>query len=439
MKITAFETELESKCQACVSLSNVINNQAFTLRKAVHHHVPSLPANGSGEAEDASPQTSALTIRQPAKRCRSPEAIENSVVDLNSEGWKRRQLAVVDQKGPSSANESLETPKCKWKASKVLVGHQGWVFAAAVDPTNSWFATGGFDTIIKVWDLASGTLKLNLTGHKEAVRALVLSKSSPYMFSASDDHSIKCWDLERNEVVREFFGHRSAVHSLSAHPTLDVIVSGGRDSTVRVWDIRTRKAVHTLLGHRESVMSVVTRPYDPQVISGGNDGFIFLWDLTAGKAYKRLTRHKKPVRGLCVSPSDSTLISCGADDIRVWSLPAGEHECQAGTSIPTKDSHSQTQYSYLWSSCAMSARGTFVAGSQDGHLAFYDWSKQPDIITNGERKVFPFYRTMTKSIPGTLKGEGGINFMTFDASGTRLITAESDKSVKVWQMKERAP
>lgn len=40
----------------------------------------------------------------------------------------------------------------------------------AVDPANEWFATGSADRTIKIWDLASGQLKLTLTGHIEQVR-----------------------------------------------------------------------------------------------------------------------------------------------------------------------------------------------------------------------------------------------------------------------------
>ena len=48
---------------------------------------------------------------------------------------------------------------------RVLAGHTGWVRSLAVDPTNSWFASGSNDKTIKVWDLASGKLKLTLVGH----------------------------------------------------------------------------------------------------------------------------------------------------------------------------------------------------------------------------------------------------------------------------------
>lgn len=89
----------------------------------------------------------------------------------------------------------------------VISGHLGWVRTVAVDPSNQWFATGSADRTIKIWDLASGTLKLTLTGHIATVRGLVVSDRHPYIFSVSDDKEVKCWDMEVNKVVRQYHGH----------------------------------------------------------------------------------------------------------------------------------------------------------------------------------------------------------------------------------------
>jgi pleiotropic regulator 1 len=35
--------------------------------------------------------------------------------------------------------------------------------------------------------------------------------------------------------------------------------------------------------------------------------------------------------------------------------------------------------------------------------------------------------------PGSLDSEAGIYAMTFDQTGTRLITCEADKTIKVWR------
>jgi pleiotropic regulator 1 len=88
-----------------------------------------------------------------------------------------------------------------WKLQRVISGHLGWVRALAVEPNNQWFASGAGDRTIKIWDIASGQLKLTLTGHISTVRGLAVSSRHPYMFSCGEDKMVKCWDLETNKVV----------------------------------------------------------------------------------------------------------------------------------------------------------------------------------------------------------------------------------------------
>ena len=101
-----------------------------------------------------------------------------------------------------------------------------WVRSIAFDPGNEWFVTGSQDRTIKVWDTATGTLKITLTGHIEQIRGLAVSQRHPYMFSAGDDCMVKCWDLEYNKVIRNYHGHLSGVYCMALHPTLDVLLTG---------------------------------------------------------------------------------------------------------------------------------------------------------------------------------------------------------------------
>jgi pleiotropic regulator 1 len=154
-----------------------------------------------------------------------------------------------------------------WKLYRVISGHMGWVRCCTVEPGNEWFATGAADRVIKIWDLASGKLKLSLTGHVSVVRGLAVSSRQPYLFSCGEDRQVKCWDLEYNKVIRHYHGHLSAVYDLTLHPTLDVLLSCGRDATTRVWDMRTKVNIHTLTGHTNTVTSVLAQSTDPQVLN----------------------------------------------------------------------------------------------------------------------------------------------------------------------------
>uniref|UniRef100_A0AC35TSK3 WD_REPEATS_REGION domain-containing protein n=1 Tax=Rhabditophanes sp. KR3021 TaxID=114890 RepID=A0AC35TSK3_9BILA len=297
-----------------------------------------------------------------------------------------------------------------WKLYRVIPGHTGWVRAVDVDPKNEFFVTGSADRMVKIWDLATGKLKLSLTGHISSVRGVKVSDRHPLLFSCGEDKQVKCWDLESNKVTRHFHGHLSAVQGLTLHPTLDLLVTAGRDSTVRVWDIRTKTQVFTLTGHTNTVASVITQAMDPQIISSSHDSTVRLWDLAAGKSMGTLTHHKKSVRALCLHPTLAMFASGSTNDIRQWKSRNADFI------------RSLTQHQSVINSLACNDDGVLVSGGDNGTMHFWDWNSG-----------FCFQQEMIKTQAGSIDSESGVYCMTFDKSGTRLITGDADKSVKMYK------
>jgi len=327
---------------------------------------------------------------------------------------------------PSSATRALIQKKttaylpkpvwhAPWKLMRVISGHGGWVRSVTVEPGNEWFATGSGDRTIKIWDLASGTLKLSLTGHVSTVRGLAVSPRHPYLFSAGEDKLVKCWDLEQNKVIRHYHGHLSAVYSLALHPTIDLLVTAGRDSAARVWDMRSKAQIHALGGHTNTIASVLCQASEPQVLTGSHDTTIRLWDIVAGKTRSTLTNHKKSVRSMVVHPSLNMFASASADNMKQWKFPDGNFI------------QNLTGHNAIINTIAMNGDGVLVSGGDNGSLNFWDW-----------RTGYNFQRYQTIVQPGSIDSEAGIFAMTFDQSGTRLITCEADKTIKVYKEDESA-
>ena len=303
-----------------------------------------------------------------------------------------------------------------WKLAAVVSGHLGWVRSVAFEPRNEWFATGGADRTIKIWDLAKcaagaeGGLKLTLTGHINAIRGLAVSARTTYMFSAGEDKKVMCWDLETNKVVRHYHGHLSGVYSLALHPTLDLLMTGGRDSCVRVWDVRTSKQVMMLGGHANTIGAVACNASDPQVITGSHDCTVKLWDLAKGKALSTLTHHKKAIRSLAVAPFEFSFASGAADNIKKW-------QCKDGAFLRNLSGHDA-----IVNAVDVNDDGVLASAADDGSLRLWDY-----------RTGYGFQKLHTVAQPGSLQCEAGIYDAKFDRSGSRLVTCEADKTLKIWK------
>ena len=300
--------------------------------------------------------------------------------------------------------------RAPWKLYRVISGHQGWVRSVAVDPSNEWFVTGSADRTIKVWDLASGSLKLTLTGHIEQVTGLCVSPRHPYMFSCGLDKKVKCWDLEYNKVIRNYHGHLSGVYSIAMHPTLDILMTGGRDSACRVWDMRTKKQVFCLSGHENTVGSILTQDENPQLITGSYDGTVRLWDLAKGKTVETLTYHKKGVRAMVMHKKEFAFVSASADNIKKFTCHGDFMH------------NMLTQQKAIVNTLAMNDDDVLVSGGDNGSLYFWDY-----------KSGHCFQKQKALVQPGSLEAECGIYASSFDITGSRLITCEADKTIKMWK------
>eukprot|EP00164_Ancoracysta_twista_P005046 GFYU01006869.1.p1 GENE.GFYU01006869.1~~GFYU01006869.1.p1 ORF type:complete len:434 (-),score=118.50 GFYU01006869.1:97-1398(-) len=370
------------------------------------HAVPSGPGVGLDSTTDIG---RGLSAEQQAE-------IRTSLNPSNTEVENNKVSAItevhVSNKLVTRKTIKIDQPEwhAPWKLMRVITGHFGAVRCAAVDPSNEWFATGSADRTIKIWDLASGTLKLTLTGHIHTLRGLAVSQRHPYLFSVSEDKTVKCWDLEHNKVIRSYHGHLSGVYTAALHPTLDVLVTGGRDSSVRVWDIRTKAAAYVFTGHQSTVGTIQCQATEPQIISGSHDTTVKCWDLIKGKCSATLTHHKKSIRSVAVHPTDYAFASGGGDKIKKWKCPE-----------PTF-MQNYTGHNSMINSLVINRDNVMVSGGDNGSMYFWDW-----------KTGYNFQRLDTIVQPGSLDSEAGIYGMAFDMTGTRLITCEADKTVKVYK------
>lgn len=65
--------------------------------------------------------------------------------------------------------------------------------------------------------------------------------------------------------------------------------------------------------------------------------------------------------------------------------------------------------------------------ADNGTLHFWDW-----------KTGYNFQKQQTVAQPGSLDSEAGIFATTFDLSGCRLITAEADKTIKIYKEDDSA-
>jgi WD40 repeat protein len=143
----------------------------------------------------------------------------------------------------------LVTRKVRWSKETA-----GYFVACAFSPDGKTLATtSGFaETVIRLWDVASGRELRQLEGHRSSVFDLLFWPDGQKLASAGSDQSIRVWDLASGRSIGVFRGHRNEVWRLVLMPDNTMLVSGSKDSSVRLWDTAhmSRDRAHTRLPTR---------------------------------------------------------------------------------------------------------------------------------------------------------------------------------------------
>jgi WD40 repeat protein/transcriptional regulator with XRE-family HTH domain len=186
-------------------------------------------------------------------------------------------------------------------------------------------ASGGYDKLVRLWDVRTGKCLKTLSGHTSWVRSVSFSPDGLMLASSSFDLDLRLWDVREGRCVKVLQGHTSGIRSVSFSPDGQKLVSGGFDLSVRVWDVQTGECLHLLPGHTSWVFAVSFSRDGKLIASSGDDGTIRLWDVLCGQCLKILHGHSSAVWSVAFSPDNQILASGSFDSsIRLWDVESGQ-------------------------------------------------------------------------------------------------------------------
>ncbi|OXU26628.1 hypothetical protein TSAR_012426 [Trichomalopsis sarcophagae] len=308
-----------------------------------------------------------------------------------------------------SSNQKQHAP---WKLHKIISDNVESIRCCTVEQHNRFFLTGSDDGVIKFWDLDSGILKTAITNaHSGSIRGLGISPLFPHFYSCGEGGQLKCWDVEYNKMIHEYKGHASTVNSLVVNY---VLTSVGRDCSAKSWDLKSNHLIHTYRGHIAEVLDVVYRNRHADLVTSSHDCTIRTWELTTGIQNRVLINHRKSVKALSFNPNYNEIVSASQDSIKKWTK--NEKLIQ---NLPKRNADVNC--------LAVNQNDVLVSGTDDGTMQFWDW-----------RSGYNFQTLRAPVHPGIDDSKTDIFSVTFDKSGTKLITTGASKMIHIYTKDETA-
>ncbi|CAG8446282.1 13569_t:CDS:10 [Acaulospora morrowiae] len=199
-----------------------------------------------------------------------------------------------------------------------LSGHSGDVYTVKFHPGDNNVVTGGYDKIIRLYDISTGQLVKMFTGHQLSVSKTIFNPLGNLIISGSKDHTIKFWDIVSGLCIKTISSHLGEVTSVAMNSNGTYLLSSSKDNSNRLWDVRPIKR---LKGHQNTSKNFIRAGFvnNSLIVGGSEDGIVYIWDQDTEEVLQKLRGHNGMVYDAIWNSKQCLLVSCSDDKtLKTW-------------------------------------------------------------------------------------------------------------------------
>jgi WD40 repeat protein len=232
------------------------------------------------------------------------------------------------------------------------------VTSVAFSPDGKWLASGDRRGVIRIWNVADGTIIREWAAHGEEIIAVLFSPDGSLLVSATD-RVVNIWRTGDWSLVHQIV-QIPGVSAIAFSPDGKLLAIGdylktrviqvsdwkevlrlrragalafspdGRylamsdDKDIAIVSLSDGKALRILRGHK-NIITCLAFSHDGKLLASASvDRTIALWNPSLGQVLRTMTRHTDTVNAVLFSEDDRQLFSVGNDRaIRVWQVADG--------------------------------------------------------------------------------------------------------------------
>jgi WD40 repeat protein len=303
-----------------------------------------------------------------------------------------------------------------------------------VDPLAPYVTAG--DGIVKVWTATTGREKFAVRAHAGHILPVSYSPDGSQILTAGSDGTAKVWDANTGAFLRALGEHTGAVRWASFSPDGARIITVSDDLTkhrpvgddgaptlappddaVKIWNAKTGAFERCLEGHTGHVPVASFCSDGARVVTASFDGTAKVWDAKTGRELLTLQGHTRDVRWVAFRPDGARVVTTSGDGtLKIWN--ANVDPAFLTFKAPAARAKTPFVLDSVSSASFDPAGARLVTANSDGTVRVWDANTGALLLT------FKAH-------------ERAANSASFGPDGARIITAGDDEA-KIWNAKTGA-
>ena len=331
----------------------------------------------------------------------------------SAEIWRRRESAEI------SFDPVISLPH-----TEALIG-------VCFSPDSQSLATGGPSGQITVWDVATGTRRLEIAAHEEEIRDITFSPTGNMLASASADGTAKIWNSMTGRSVHTLHGHTDYVNAVTFSPDGKRLSTSSWDGSFRLWDVASGQQQSLCRLHSSPVWSTAFSSDGATIATAGWDAVVKLWDvdhlMQETDSSKRLEIDTN-LFGLSFCPTTHQ-VAASARDGTVYLWDDLNERSRPATTLHNAGMAYRVQFSPD-GKCVAAAGGEW-SKELEHRLGYGTRSDEPQSAF-GELKLWD---VATGKLAHNPDGHTDLVFgIAFVPNGTQLFSSSADGTVRLWNV-----